>query len=142
MSLQRPALPTRTAPLRGAITRFLNRDLPPGQQIQPRLLWPLYLCPWLLVVHLLNPSPIWVLIFVTLLGIYGAAIFWVRRQAGTIRLERRRQGSMLVAGDSLQEEFVLHNEGPLPLLWLEFDDDSYLPGYNPSQVVSLSLIHI
>lgn len=135
MSLQRPALSTRSAPLRGAITRFLNRELPPGQQIQPRLLWPLYLCPWLLVIHLLNPSPIWVLLVVTLLGVYAAAYFWVRKQAGTFRLERKRRGSMLVAGDSLQEEFVLHNEGPLPLLWLEFDDDSYLPGYNPSQVV-------
>lgn len=136
MTQQRPIPPTRRAPLRGAITRYLNRDLPPGQEIQPRLLWPLYLCPWLLLVHLLNPSPIWILLIVTLLGVYAAAFFWVRRQAGTIRLERRRRGSMLVAGDSLQEEFVLHNEGSLPLLWLEFDDDSYLPGYNPSQVVS------
>ncbi len=141
MTLQRPPAPTRRAPnpgspLRAAITRFLNRDLPPDQQIQPRLLWPLYLCPWLILVHLLNPSPIWVLLVITLLGVYAAGWFWVRRQAGTIRLERRRRGTMLVAGDSLQEEFILHNEGALPLIWLEFDDDSYLPGYNPSQVVS------
>jgi uncharacterized protein (DUF58 family) len=140
MTRQRPPAPTHSAPLRAplraAITRFLNRELPPDQQIQPRLLWPLYLCPWLLLIHLLNPSPIWVLLIITLLGVYAAAYFWVRRQAGTIRLERRRRGTMLVAGDSLQEEFVLHNEGILPLIWLEFDDDSYLPGYNPSQVVS------
>lgn len=131
----RPTPITRRAPLRAALTRFLNRELPPDQQIVPRLLWPLYLTPWLLLIHLLNPSPIWILLILTLLGVYAAAYFWVRRQAGTIRLERRRRGSMLVAGDSLQEEFVLHNEGVLPLLWLEFDDDSYLPGYNPSQVV-------
>ncbi len=135
MTQQRPTSFLRRTPLRGAIVRYLNRNLPSDQQIQPRLLWPLYLCPWLLLVHLLNPSPIWILLVVTLLGVYAAAYFWVRRQAGTIRLERRRRGTMLVAGDSLQEEFVLHNEGVLPLLWLEFDDDSYLPGYNPSQVV-------
>ncbi len=136
MTHQRPPAPNRRAPVRSAITRFLNRELPPDQQIQPRLLWPLYLCPWLILIHLLNPSPIWVLLVITLLGVYAAAYFWVRRQTGSIRLERRRRGTMLVAGDSLQEEFVLHNEGVLPLLWLEFDDDSYLPGYNPSQVVS------
>ncbi len=140
MTRQRLPAPTHSAssraPVRSAITRFLNRELPSDQQIQPRLLWPLYLTPWLILIHLLNPSPIWVLLVITLLGVYAAAYFWVRRQAGTIRLERRRRGTMLVAGDSLQEEFVLHNEGVLPLLWLEFDDDSYLPGYNPSQVVS------
>lgn len=136
MTHQRPPTPARRAPLRAAITRLLNRELPPGHQIQPRLLWPLYLCPWLVLVHLLNPSPVWVLLIVTLLGVYAAAWFWVSRQAGSIRLERRRRGSMLVAGDSLQEEFIVHNEGGLPLLWLEMDDDSYLPGYNPSQVVS------
>ena len=136
MTQQRPTSFARRAPLRAAIIRYLNRNLPTDQQIQPRLLWPLYLCPWLLLVHLLNPSPIWILLIVTLLGVYAAAYLWVRRQAGTIRLERRRRGTMLVAGDSLQEEFVLYNEGVLPLLWLEFDDDSYLPGYNPSQVVS------
>lgn len=136
MTPQRLFPPARRAPLRGAITRLLNRNLPPGQEIRPRLLWPLYLCPWLVLVHLLNPSPVWVLLVITLLGVYAAAFFWVRRQVGTVRLERRRRGSMLVAGDSLQEEFVVHNQGPLPLLWLELDDDSYLPGYNPSQVVS------
>ncbi|MGB5048725.1 MAG: DUF58 domain-containing protein, partial [Caldilineaceae bacterium] len=136
MTRQRLPAPTRRAPVRSAITRFLNRELPPDQQIQPRLLWPLYLSPWLILIHLLNPSPIWVLLVITLLGVYAAAYIWVRRQVGTIRLERRRRGTMLVAGDSLQEEFVLHNEGVLPLIWLEFDDDSRLPGYNPSQVVS------
>lgn len=140
MTRQRPSAPTHSAssraPLRAAIVRFLNRELPPGHRIQPRLLWPLYLCPWLVLVHLLNPSPVWVLLIVTLLGVYAAAWFWVRRQVGSIRLERRRRGSMLVAGDSLQEEFIVHNEGVLPLIWLEMEDDSYLPGYNPSQVIS------
>ena len=135
MPQPRPTPPARRAPLRGAITRFFNRNLPASQHIQPRLLWPLYLSPWLILVQLLNPSPIWILLIVTLLGVYAVAFAWVQRQIGAIRLERRRRGSMLVVGDSLQEEFVLHNDGALPLLWLEFDDGSYLPGYNPSQVV-------
>lgn len=140
MTRQRPQTPIPRRPqrrtLRSWITRLLNRDLPPDHTVRPRLLWPLYLIPFLVLVHLLNPSPVWVLLFVALLGVYAVAWFWVRHQAGTIRLERKRRGSMLVAGDSLHEEFIIHNQGPLPLLWLEVEDDSYLPGYNPSQVVA------
>lgn len=136
MTRQRPSSPARRRPLRDRITRLLNRNLPPDHTIRPRLLWPLYLCPWLILIHLLNPSPIWVLLIIALLGVYALAYFWVTRQTGRVRLERRRRGSMLVAGDSLQEEFIVHNQGVLPVLWLEVEDDSYLPGYNPSQVVA------
>lgn len=118
------------------IDRAVNRGLPPERRIRLRIGWPLYLAPWLLVFHLINPSPVWVVFIVTLLGIYAAGLAWVRHQVWGIEFQRKRRGVMLVAGDSLREEFVLNNHSALPLLWLEFDDDSYLPGYRPGQVVT------
>ncbi|RME63962.1 MAG: DUF58 domain-containing protein [Caldilineae bacterium] len=119
-----------------AIDRALNRGLPPDRRIILRVRWPFYLAPVLLVLHLLSPSPVMMAFIVTLLGIYAAGLAWVRHQVLSIGLERKRRGVMLVAGDSLREEFILYNESALPLLWLEFDDNSFLPGYHPGQVVT------
>jgi uncharacterized protein (DUF58 family) len=61
---------------------------------------------------------------------------WVRTQVETMTFDRRRQGSVLVAGDLLREEFTLENKGRLPILWAEFADFSDLPDYTPGSVVA------
>ena len=87
-------------------------------------------------MQLLGPSPIWTALLVALVLLYGASYAWLRYQVHDIHFQRRREGAMLVVGDALQERFVLQNDSPLPLHWLEFADGSRLPGYNPRQVVS------
>ena len=119
-----------------AIDRLLNRNVPAGWRIELRSAWPLFFIPLLIFMQLLGPSPIWVALLISLVGLYAVSFAWVRNQVQQFHFERRREGTMLVVGDALQERFVVHNESPLPLHWLEFADSSRLPGYNPRQVVS------
>lgn len=122
--------------LRRAFARLLNRNLPSSRRIELRNGWPLYFLPLLLFMQLLGPSPVWIALLVSLIIVYAVSYFWLRSQVAHIYFERRREGSMLVVGDALQERFLLTNDSALPLHWLEFADSSRLPGYNPRQVVS------
>ncbi|MCZ0937787.1 MAG: DUF58 domain-containing protein [Caldilineaceae bacterium] len=119
-----------------AIDRLLNRNVPAGWRIELRSAWPLFFIPLLIFMQLLGPSPIWVALLISLVGLYAVSFGWVRNQVQQFHFERRREGTMLVVGDALQERFVVRNESALPLHWLEFADSSRLPGYNPRQVVS------
>lgn len=110
--------------------------MPPRWRIELRNGWPLLFIPLLLFMQLLGPSPIWVALLISLVGLYATGYFWVRNQVLQIFFERHREGAMLVVGDSLQERFVVRNDSTLPLHWLEFADSSLLPEYNPRQVVS------
>ena len=127
--------PFRFSPRR-EVNRLLNRDLPPERRIEMRSVWPLFFVPFLLIMQLFGPSAIWTALVVSLVLLYGVGYAWVRKQVLGIYFERRREGALLVVGDALQERFMVHNQSPLPLNWLEFADSSRLPGYNPRQVVS------
>ena len=61
--------------------------------------------------RLVTPHPVWVVLLVTLVSLYGAAFAWARSQATAMSFERHRQGAVLVAGDLLREDFVLANAG-------------------------------
>jgi len=113
-----------------------NRGLPADVTIHHQLLWPLLLLPIVLLNQIVTPHPIWVVLLVAQVGLYGIAIAWVRLQAGHITVERKRIGTILVAGDQLEEAFTLSNHSPLPVLWAELRDESTLPGYHAGQVVS------
>lgn len=118
-----------------SVTAFLNRDLPPHRRIELRVVWALWLLPIALVNQIFAPHPVWMVLLIAVAGFYGLGYFWVRNQAPAVTVSRERLGSILVAGDQLQEEFTLHNESRLPILWAEFVDESTLPGYQPGRVV-------
>lgn len=122
--------------LSSPIERWLNRDLPADRTIRLRIGWPLLLIPLLLFNQLLAPSVVWVTLAVTLIGLYVTAYLWVRGQAPAVRLQRARLSSTLVAGDELEEEFYLRNEGRLPVLWAELKDESTVPDYAPGRIVA------
>jgi uncharacterized protein (DUF58 family) len=75
-------------------------------------------------------------LLVALIGLYAGAFAWVRAQAEAITFTRRRQDSLLVAGDILHEDFELHNTGRLPVLWAAFIDESDLPNYMAGSVIA------
>ncbi len=120
----------------GALDRLLNRRVPEPWRIEMRSSWPLFFVPVLLFMQLLGPSPVWVALLFSLIGLYGISYAWIRSQVQQIFFERRREGAMLVVGDAMQERFIVRNDSPLPVHWLEFADSSFLPGYNPRQVIS------
>lgn len=119
-----------------ALQPLWNRGMPPEVTISLDVAWPLLFIPIALVNQLLTPHMAWMVLFIVLSGVYLLALFWVRIQSPHIELQRTQQGSILVAGDSLSEEFVLHNLSRLPLLWAEIEDSSDLPGYQPGRVAS------
>ena len=123
-------------PLRGLITRWLNRGLPSDRWIRLRITWPLWLIPIIFLNQLVAPHVVWVVLLIALCGFYGVGYWWVRMQTPALGLVRRRVGSILVAGDLLREEFELKNACPVPLLWAEFIDESNVPGYNVGRVVA------
>jgi uncharacterized protein (DUF58 family) len=137
-SINRPAnRPAPAAPARaqGWFAAWWNRGLTDQVVITHRILWPLLLLPIALLNQLVAPHPVWIVLVVTLVGLYGVGLIWVRSQALTVNVKRKRLGSVLVVGDSLREEFELENHSPWPVLWAEFIDHSTLPGYNAGRVV-------
>ncbi len=128
---------SRFAALRSFLySRLWSRHLPPSATIRLLVGWPLLLLPLLLFSQIVTPHPVWVVLLVVLISLYLSGYLWVRSQVQAVRFARRRQGSVLVAGDLLREEFVLENEGRLPVLWAEFLDGSNLPNYLPGTVVA------
>jgi uncharacterized protein (DUF58 family) len=123
-------------PFNGLIAHWLNRGLPSDRSITLRIAWPLWLIPIVAVNQLFAPHAIWVVFVISLCGFYVTGYLWVRRQAPAIELMRRRIGSILVAGDLLQEEFELKNTSMLPLLWAEFIDNSNVPDYHVGRIVA------
>jgi uncharacterized protein (DUF58 family) len=116
--------------------RLWSGRLPAELAIEVRTGWPLLLLPFLLFGQLVTPHPVWVVLLVTIAGLYTIAYLWVREQVQALRFTRRRAGAILVAGDQLREEFVVSNGSGLPLLWAAFVDASDLPGYTPGIVVA------
>jgi uncharacterized protein (DUF58 family) len=123
-------------PLAAAVRRWLNREMPADRTIDLRISWPLWLLPLLLLNQLFAPHIVWVVLLIALSGFYLVGYLWVRYQTPAIHLSRRRVGSILVAGDLLQEEFELSNRHPLPLLWAEFIDSSTVPDYHVGRIVA------
>lgn len=127
----------------GALARHvLNRDLPDEIEISLRIGWPLYLLPIVILNQIFAPHPVWVVLAVSLAGLYALGYLWVRSLAPMLSLDRHRLGTILVAGDLLQEEFELRNESRLPVLWVECIDESDLPGYEAGRVVACGALSL
>jgi uncharacterized protein (DUF58 family) len=61
---------------------------------------------------------------------------WVRIVAPGVRLQRSLASAWAEVGDELTEEWELENSTWLPLIWLELDDSSTVPGYSARRVAA------
>ena len=89
------------------LERWLNRGLPANRRIALRVGWPLWLLPVILLNQLLAPHIVWMVLGIVLTGLYGLMYAWVHSQAPNVTVDRRRVGTILVAGDELIEEIGL-----------------------------------
>jgi uncharacterized protein (DUF58 family) len=121
---------------RFAPSRLLQHGLPPTTRLTLRVRWPLGLLGLAALLQILLPDPIWVTLIIAFAGLYAAGGVWARALARGLSVQRTRAGSILVAGDALDEEFRIVNAAPVPMLWAELVDESDLPGYNPGRVVA------
>lgn len=99
--------------------------------------WPLVLLGLAVAAQLLMPDPIWTTTAIVLIVLYLASWLWARSLARGLTCERQRTGSILVVGDALEEEFLIANHSAAAAVWVEFADESDLPGYEPNRVVAL-----
>ncbi|HMQ35418.1 MAG TPA: DUF58 domain-containing protein, partial [Chloroflexaceae bacterium] len=60
---------------------------------------------------------------------------WARAVGPRLRLRRSLRAAWAQVGDELEEEWELENAAPLPLLGLEIEDASTLPGYQGRRVL-------
>jgi uncharacterized protein (DUF58 family) len=132
-----PRLQKNYRPERISAHRLLNRGLPANTVITLRVRWPLAALPFLLLAQIAMPDPVWTTTGVVILVCYVGAWLWVRALAHNLRLERNRHGTLLVVGDTLEEEFRVFNNGSTPAVWAELVDASTLPGYNVCRAVAV-----
>lgn len=101
-----------------------------GERIRLQRPWLLLPGPIILLTATLLPAR-WVFFMAyAYLLLALIAYFWTRLLGAGVRLGRQWSGEWLQAGDLVQEQWELVNQSWLPLLWLEVEDASTLPGYN------------
>lgn len=121
------------------LSRLLGRGLPNHAAVTLRLRWPLWVLPAGLLVQLAIDDPVWTITSVAVLLLYLSGWLWVRVLARSVRLQRTRQGTLFVAGDTLEEQWQIINDGNVPVSWAECVDESDLPGYAPGRVVAVGI---
>jgi uncharacterized protein (DUF58 family) len=99
--------------------------------------------PWLLallaipfLLQLVIPNRAWIAIFISLGGSLGLSYLWARQLAEQTSVARQQYYGWAHVGDLLEERFTLRNDSFFPILWLEIDDRSDLPGYTARSVRS------
>lgn len=102
--------------------------------VQP---WALALGPAVLLLGLVSAYP-WVFYvgYVYLLAALACYV-WVRALGPRVTLQRRLRRAWAQVGDELEEDWSLRNAARLPLLWLEIEDASTLPGYSARRVMAV-----
>lgn len=114
---------------------LLQRGLPQGTELRLRRKLPLAVLAVAVVAQVILPDPVWVMVIVTLTALHIAGYLWARAMATGIASGRKRELSLILAGDELEEEFTIANHSIVPLLWLEVQDLGDFPGYNVGRVV-------
>lgn len=115
--------------------KFFHFDRP-GQQIRIRLNQP-YLLVFTfaaLVWYIFDPNRVSVVAVVGLVGLLVIAYSWARQMAIKTSAGRELHYAAYQVGDELEESIWFRNDSLLPVLWVQFKDQSNLPGYSVSAV--------
>ena len=107
-------------------------------QIQINFRLPLILLGILLVTAVFLPDRVWNTLLVGIGGLFLIAFIWTYALAKNLYVYRKLRFGWVSIGDRLSEAFELENHGYIPALWVEFNDQSTVPGYDASVVQSVS----
>ncbi len=91
----------------------------------------------LVVVALVTTSPIAYWLMYALLSIVVVSYAWTRVASRGLTIRRHLRTQWATVGDTIEEEFELRSRSRLPILMLEMEDYSELPGYRASIAVSM-----
>lgn len=108
----------------------------PQRRLSLRTRLPLVLLGVLGGLQLIQPDKTWAALWVGLAAYVGIAYLWAREMRDRVVISRSSQGQWVVAGDRLEETWLLHNHSILPVLWAVIRDHSDIPGYAIDRVVA------
>ncbi|HEX2185382.1 MAG TPA: DUF58 domain-containing protein [Chloroflexota bacterium] len=91
----------------------------------------------LLVLALVTGVAIIYYLFYAVVALVIITFLWTRSLVQNLAVHRALRTKWCVVGDSIQEDFVIRNDGRLPALWVEVRDESTIPHYHPGVVESL-----
>jgi uncharacterized protein (DUF58 family) len=101
--------------------------------------WLFLMGPIALIFAVIAPYPGLFVIAYTYLLLVLTMYLWVRELGPRILLRRRLLVEWAQVGDELEEYWELINNARLPLLWLELEDASTLPGYSGRRVAAAGI---
>lgn len=90
-----------------------------------------------LLMQLADPYKGWVILLISLGGVWLVSYLWTRGLAQHLQLTREMRFGWAQVGDQLEERFTLWNGNWLPALWVEILDHSDIPGYSASQATGV-----
>lgn len=85
-----------------------------------------------LVMQIVDPSRVWMILLISIGGIWLICWWWARQMARSLRFEREMRFGWAQVGDRLEERFTLINDFSLPATWVAVHDHSTLPDHNAS----------
>ncbi len=91
----------------------------------------------LFIVQLMYPSKPWEMLLVALGGAWLIGSLWAWSLARNLSLTREMRYDWAQVGDQLEERFTVTNDSFLPATWLEVDDHSNIPGYQPTRATTV-----
>ncbi len=108
--------------------------------VRLRLRKPIFpiLIAFLIGLQLMDPSRAWTILLVGFAGIFVIAYLWARALGRDIQLRRETRLRWVQVGGQIEERVTLSNVFSFPAAWVEFIDQSTLPGFNASRSTSIN----
>jgi len=105
--------------------------------LRPTQPWIFLLGPIALVLALIAPYRALFVVAYSYILLVLLMYLWVRQLGPQVRLRRHLLAEWAQVGDELEEQWELENHSWLPLLWLEIEDATTLPGYAGRRVAGM-----
>ncbi|MBL8062527.1 MAG: DUF58 domain-containing protein [Anaerolineales bacterium] len=90
-----------------------------------------------LFMQILDPSRVWVILFIGIGGTWLFCLWWVRGLASSLHFKREMRFGWAQVGDKLEERFTLTDQFSLPAVWVSVQDHSTLPDHYASVAIGV-----
>jgi uncharacterized protein (DUF58 family) len=112
----------------------MEPSAPVVRRLRPASVLPFIAWTGFLIMQLISPDRAWSWPLAGISVLMLLSYIWARTLRDRVTADRHTQGTWVVAGDELVEQFTLANQGWLPVLWARVRDGSSVPGYEVDRV--------
>jgi uncharacterized protein (DUF58 family) len=92
---------------------------------------------FVLGLQLMEPSRAWTILLFVFAGIFVSAYLWARSLAESLHVRRETRIGWIQIGGQIEERITLSNTSLFPAPWVEFHDQSTLPGFNANRTTAI-----